>query len=193
MIVTEEMVVATWNHLEHHYGSRRLNKADSQDMELVARFLHQMGIVDHLKFMEKYTTTIEEVIYVPFEVGNARSMPLDRQLQICLHEHQHVHQWREGRGLFILQYVSDPDLRAAFEAEAMQVNLELDYWLNRSNRHHEAWVNKLKDYALKDEHLATVVKRLDMAYRTISKGGISTDVGRFIIPWLIENYGGHHI
>jgi hypothetical protein len=183
-VVTREMVVGLWAHLEHHYGSRLLDKESSMDMQLVSRALGQMGILDQRKFMEQYTTTIEDVIYVPFVVGDASTMPLDSQLHVCCHEHQHVVQWRKERGLFLLEYLTDKDKRAHHETEAMQVDLEIDYWLGRESRNLATWPLKLRDYALDDDHIATVSKALSMAYKAIGKGGVWTDVGKFSIAWL---------
>jgi hypothetical protein len=181
--ITQELVVDCWDFMNGRFGARVADKESADDMIMVADFLHKFGVLDRDRFMLQYTTTVQNVIYTPFVVGDASTMPLLNQLHLCVHEHQHVHQWNEGGGDFIIEYAADPDKRAKHEAEALRSNMELDYWLGRTRPVYTR-VSHLKDYALHDDHIATVLMMLKMATRTVNRGGIETDSGKVLIAYL---------
>lgn len=183
--VTPEMVTGLWSHLGTRYRTQVIDKASADEMKLVSRALAQMGILDADRFMERYTTTIGLSIYTPFEVGVEEGrFTLERQLHIGVHEHKHAKQYIDGEVRFMLEYIGDPARRAHYEAQAMTVNLELDYWLGRTDPRIDGRTAHLVDYAIGEKDRDTVRKHLNMIWKVASKGYVLSDVGRESIGWL---------
>ena len=108
---TPQLVKDFWAYMQGEYGSEVIQKADSELMRLVAKFLDVAGIQDDETFMTRFTTTLHNNIYIPFELGSS-ARDLWGQIQLCVHEHQHIEQGqRNGWLTFGGRYLTSPSFR----------------------------------------------------------------------------------
>jgi len=113
---TVELVQGLWDHMEDHCGTRRARKT-AVEMQLVGGFLDAIGILDAEDFLSRYTTTIGRTIYTPWEVGVG---DLASQMLICVHEHQHVHQYLKGGVTFAWEEVQSRGVLVALRHAAQR-------------------------------------------------------------------------
>jgi hypothetical protein len=179
--LNQEIVDEAWDYMSNEFGSKVRDKVDSQEMDVVSDFLEGIGVMDRDLFMDRFATTVMDVIYLPRKFDET---DLLWSVHLCGHENQHVHQWNVGRERFIIHYIGSKPRRMALEVEAMRVNMELDHFLERRKRNVERWVRKLLGYGLDNSNLATAEKTLSMAQKVIEKGGIETAAGKQLIEFL---------
>jgi hypothetical protein len=183
-LITPELVVGAWEHLEDHFGSRRLRKT-APEMAMVAQLLEQMGILDAEDFLARYTTTLGRSIYTPWEVGEGRN--LLGQLMVGCHEHQHVHQFISDPINHTWRYGTDSALRAAYEADAFRCNQEIMWWGRGRVPDPEATASNLEDYGCSKTDIVVTTKALRSSAITAKAGGIVSAAGKVLIPWLEEH------
>jgi hypothetical protein len=183
-LITPELVIGAWEYLEDHFGSRRLRKS-APEMAMVAGVLEQMGILDAEDFLARYTTTLGRSIYTPWEVGEGNN--LLGQLMVGAHEHQHVHQFICDPIHHTWRYSSDSALRAAYEADAFRCNQEVMWWARGRVPDPESTAENLKDYACSATDIVVTAQALRSSAITAKAGGIVSDAGKVIIPWLEEH------
>ena len=192
--VTPDDVKGLWAHMQAAYGSTIARK-DAAEMQAAAELLDRMGITDQDAFLERFSTTIEDRIYIPFEIGEegeAGRHSLWGQMKVCVHEHQHIAQARRfGLEEYALRYAASPADRAYLEAEAYRCNMELERW--RGNRHQRItpYMHSLKHYGLGDTDLDVARSYLTSAAVSVTQGIISTEAGIIAIKWL--NANAHHL
>lgn len=183
--ITPDIVVDAWDHMRRYYNTRIVSKEDQELMQMIGQSLDIMGIMDKDRFLKTYTTTIGDVIYVPFEIGVATSRhSLHSQLYICGHEHQHYVQWRDGRLQFMLEYLSDPTQRAKYEANAMHTSMELRWWHEKRIPNIPNYAMKLRHYNCPQEDIAVAQKTLEISSLVVRQGGITTEAGKALIHYL---------
>lgn len=182
------MVVNLWHHMEKTYQSNHTSKSDSGMMRMIGYFLDGIGVLDKERFLENYTTTIGSVVYVPFRIGvtNVR-YPLYTQLKICVHEHQHVVQWRRGGLYFMLEYLTDSSRRAAYEVEAMQASMEIQWWYSHTLPDIPRMAIKLVDYNCKKDDIVMAEKMLRSISKAVSRGAVTTGAGKTAIKFLQDH------
>lgn len=185
-IITPEIVVGAWAHLEDHFDSRRARKSDAE-MRMVAAMLDKMGIVDASAFLSRFTTTIGRTIYTPFEVGDPETHSLRSQLLICAHEHHHVWQFAQDPARFAWRYVSDSARRAAYEADAFRCNQEVNFWLRGTVPEPEATAEGLRHYACSDTDVKVATVALRSSAVTARAGGVVNEASQVMIDWLEEH------
>ena len=176
--------------METTYKSETVDKNNSTLMELVAWSLCTMGVMDRESFMDNYCTTLGNIIYINFEVGNEKHKDLWNQIVICVHEHQHVYQAREDTTLlFSAQYLVSKAYRALQEAEAYRTCMELHQWRygNIPKTEPKRLAEKVRRYACSSEDVQTVEKILDISVQVIERGGIISPVAATAIEWLEKN------
>jgi len=174
--------------MEKSYNSNHTSKSDSGMMRMIGRFLNAMGILDKKTFLKNYTTTIGSVIYVPFQIGVASTRyPLFNQLTTCVHEHQHVVQWRRGGLSFMLEYLTDSSRRAAYEVDAMHSSLEIHWWYSRRLPDISKMSLQLNDYNCKKDDIVMAEKMLRSISKAVVRGAISTSAGKTAIKYLQEH------
>lgn len=187
--ITKMMVVDTWSHMESVYQSSHTSKGDSTTMQMVGHFLNAVGILDKDKFLNRYTTTIGSIVYIPFKIGESdQEYSLFSQLSTCIHEHQHVVQWQRGGLSFMLEYLTDSSRRAAYEVEAMSSEIEYQWWYNRTLPSISRMAGKLVEYNCKSVDIQMAEKMLRTIAKTISKGAITTSAGETSIGYLNRMY-----
>ena len=145
-------------------------------------FLDKLGVMNLRCFMENYTTTLGDRIYVPFEIGGDEKS-LVTQLAICTHEHQHVCQWRKDKTGFIIRYLADRAQRALYEAEAMLSSLET-YAMFGETRDARKLADKLKHYNCNKDDREVAYKAIALGLQSMKAGGVTTKAGRIGVRWL---------
>jgi len=124
-----QLTLEFWRRMHLHYGTRVVQKPDSVLMKAAGRGLQTIRIMTSHTFMTRYTTVIGRTIYPWFIVGHGDSDALWRQIVVCIHEHQHIVQFkRSGMLPYSVMYGGSTRKRALLEAEAYCCNLEMHYW-----------------------------------------------------------------
>lgn len=184
--VTPGIVRRLWAHMELVFGSNIARK-DAPEMQLIAQMLDNMGIMDTQDFLNRFTTTLGKTIYIPFNIGTeSPGYNLASQMRICVHEHQHVHQFLQAGPKFSLDYLTDSAHRAAYEVDAFKCNLEINYWLTGELLDVSALARTLVHYACSESDIRVATKALSMVSRTIEQGGVTSDAGKVAVKWLNE-------
>jgi hypothetical protein len=185
MNITSNLVIELWEYMEEAYGSRRVNKSNAPEMEMVANFLDGLNILDKNAFLEDFTTTIARTIYIPFEVGVAEpGRSLLSQIGTCIHEHQHVVQFIRDGVTFMADYVTYTAKRAAYEVDAYRCNLEMYYLLTKTIPDTDAVAEQLHHYGCTELDIQVSAKALGMIARTIKMGGLTSEAGITAARWL---------
>ena len=126
---TAANTIEFWRRMQQSFGTRVVQKPDSPLMKAAGRGLQLIRIMTYDVFMHQYTTVIHNTIYPWFTVGEGDPDHLWRQIEVCIHEHQHVVQFRRmGMPLYALAYGGSTRKRALLEAEAYCCNLEMRHW-----------------------------------------------------------------
>ena len=185
---TPELVQNFWAYMQSEYGSDVIQKADSELMKLVAKFLDVAGIQDDETFMTRFTTTLHNNIYIPFELGDT-SRGLWGQIRLCVHEHQHIEQGnREGWIKFGGEYLTSPSFRANYEAEAFGCDMEMEYWRQGQNFEALAYgqrrVEVLKLYGCKPEHIEQAKQTIAIRAGVLVQGGVENKCSQLAFDWL---------
>lgn len=186
---TVELVTGLWEHMSDHYRTR-LARKDEPEMQLVAKTLEAMGILDAEDFLSRFTTTIGRTIYTPYEIGVGSQREIESQLRTCVHEHQHVVQYIQGGAKFAFEYMVDSAKRAFYEADAFRCNLELHFWMHGSlpDTLPDALAQNLTHYGCTADDIAVCAKHLRMAARVVEQGGVSSDAGKVALAWLERHF-----
>ena len=94
--VTSSQVKDFWKYMRKKYGFTVVQKANAIEMQAIAWALDMMQIKNHKEFMENYNTTIGTVVYVNFKIGVGNQSQLKGQIKTCVHEAQHVIQFKRN-------------------------------------------------------------------------------------------------
>jgi len=170
-------------------GLADLNEGD--EIGLIALFLSKLGHMDVADFMEGYSTTLGDRIYVPFTPGEEEpGQSLLRQVTTCVHELVHVRQFRRAEvyGLsFAVRYLVDPAQRALYEAEALRAGGEVLYFLSERELTKEQFVGRaehLDAYGCSKKDIDVAKNYLAMSFKTIEAGGRIDTVAKRGVDWL---------
>lgn len=197
-----------WDYMSAHYDTTVLEKNSdlkkiidvAKDFSLnslkelgteiyaVGLFLDKLGFMDVNKFMTSYATTLGDRIYVPFEIGKKDKIySLKKQVVVCVHEHQHVLQFRKEPFAFAIRYLADRAQRALFEAEAYRCNMEIEFALEGKVPKVSGYADGLKSYGCTEEDIKVVEKALRLSKQTIEAGGTTTKASGVALKWLVKN------
>jgi len=146
------------------FKAKVVEKKDSTYMKILSLFLDKITPIDNDEFMEKWTTTLWNTIYIPFEVGVPTELyPLNRQITTLIHELTHVSQFQKSPHLMPLMYALDHVERAiTYEAEAFSATIEFNY-ARFGNQYHPIWenyVDKLSNYNCTERDGNAVISKL---------------------------------
>jgi hypothetical protein len=183
--LTPELVKDFWRYMSEEYGTKIVTKKDSSFMSAVGSFLGLMKIQDKEKFMNKYTTTIGKTIYVSFEIGGTTDKNiLANQISTCVHEHQHVVQYKKSGFDFMLEYLFQHDQRAKLEAAAYSTNMEIYYWYTGKMLDTAKLATKLSDYGCDKADIVVADTIMRTNAMVIKRGGIIHESSKKAIAWL---------
>jgi hypothetical protein len=188
---TPEMVRAFWSYMESVYGSTQIDKQDAPSMQLVADTLDLLGIQDKQTFLSRFTTTIGTHIYTPFDIGvPTPEYSLWGQIVICVHEHEHVAQYRAEGIDYLTHYLGSGADRADYEAEAYRTSAELGWWRARGVADAVGLADHLQAYNLTPGEIVSGLEIIQLSEDTIARGGLVSDATRTALEWLEANAPG---
>lgn len=186
--IAPEAVVAFWQFMQGHFGTRVMNKEDALEMQLLAQALNLLGVQDRARFLRSFTTTLVRRIYTPFEIGVPRDgWDLWRQVVVCVHEHQHVVQQARAGLRFEIEYVVDPAARAAWEAEAYRSDLELHFWRYGATPSARKLAELLIDYGCRPADVEVAWKSLALSAASVRQGAVMNQATHVALGWLNEH------
>lgn len=166
-------------HMTEHFHARIVRKNDAVEMQVVANVLQLAGVVDAQEFLESFTTTIGPFIYLP------DGMSPDSQIEVLVHECQHVHQWWTGLLGMAWLYLSEPEARVRFEAEAYRAGLELAHARGVELPSFSQLAMPLEHgYALSQDHIDLGRDLLEVAATSIVAGVVATPAAKEAISWI---------
>lgn len=171
------------------FRAKRLLKSSAVDMQILARALSVMDILDRDDFLRGYATTLGRRVYTPFEPGVPHlSWTLWNQIVVCAHEMQHVVQFARGGVFgFYWPYLVSRAKRTHFEAEAYRSALELAYWRYRRIPSPRDIALQLRGYGLSETDVRVAETMLRMSARAIEQGAVLNDASRAAIDWLNDH------
>jgi len=162
------------------YGCVLVGKDDNDLMELAAKFLESLGILDGKDFLENYATTIGIYIFIPKKYTGWRL------IELLGHECQHVWQYKTYGVAYLWLDVVDGAQRARFEAAGYRVQFDLEWW-----RYHrvdlDGWRVFQHSYGLDAEDLAVMDRLLVVHHGAAVRGLRGTPVSRRILGYLDDH------
>lgn len=169
--VKVELLIA---HLAEHFRGKVLPKEDSTVMRGVAEAFdvgRLLGIVPGVPggdvFLRDYATTIGPFVFIP------RAWTPRQRLLVVLHELCHVVQFWSAPWGFPVLYLSQPEARAAFEAQAYRAEPEAIYVLEgRTNGYtpENTVAGLTQGYNLSDRDVMLAQDMSDVALTSIANG-----------------------
>jgi hypothetical protein len=175
------------------FGAKIIHKEDSTSMMAVAigmdvgRLFGAKGIAPAADFMSKFTTTIGNRIYMPA----VHRSPPDRFVEVATHEFEHVDQWNRAHVEMPWLYLTEPEARVHYEADAYAAGLAITYWLTGllpADTVEHAVALLVGSYHLRpeDANLATDLLRSHVA--SIKSGLAMSKAARVAIEWFTTNH-----
>lgn len=181
-----EAVTGLWDYFTKSYGTRVVNRHDSNVMQWAGKMLDIVGIMDADVFLDSYATTVGYDVYVPFDIQSPED-PWGKIL-ICVHEHQHVIQYNEddtqGVAQFSARYITSPRWRTRYEVEAYTTQMEMEHWLTGNVPPIEPILETLRAYQISGDNLLVAQRTLAANAKIISQGGYLTEATKIAISWL---------
>jgi len=186
MRVTGKEVRDFWKYMSKKYNFDIVTKGDAEEMRIIGWALDLMDIQSQKEFMKKYTTTVVlgewRCVYVPFEIGKGSQAQLIAQIEICVHECQHVVQADRERAQPIKYLTSDAS-RAYYEADAYGASMEMHYFLTGKLLSPRSLANDLKAYTIGAGDRRIAEKHLVVTAKVVKRGGVMTGVSKVSIAW----------
>lgn len=182
--LTNRIADAFIRHLSRRVHARVIRKSMAIEMELVASALEvarSLGaeVPSAGDFLNNYATSVGPLVYLPDNLS-----PQDAVITFT-HEAQHVIQfWRHGLDMFWL-YLTEPEARVRYEAEAYRAGLEVATALGLPlpSLQDLAWPLEA-GYALDEGAKKLGRQLLEVAATSVSSGIVSTEAGTMAVDYL---------
>ncbi len=178
-----------WDFYQQELRSKVSPKAEKPIMRIASRIVARRTDTTRVEFMEDFVTTLGRRIYLPFTPGaTGTGWSFRDQMLLCVHEHQHVVQWRKKPLRFLVQYARDTRKRALFEAEAFLGEFEACEAWGWSPPDLEQRIGTLRGYGVTDEDVAAARRFLVGTFH--ERGGIGKRVewtrsGQLAARWAV--------
>lgn len=180
-----DTVRGLWRHMQSEFHSSVIHKRGAPEMEAAASLLSAGGIpISRDQFLDSYATTIGPRVYIPFDIGVAGRFTLLDQLYLAVHEHDHVAQSRRDGLRYEQLYMTDSGARAAYEAEAMAAEAEVQYWLTATLPNAYDRVRSLGAYGCTTADIQVALEILLSRYASILSGVRSSEAAHSAITYL---------
>lgn len=180
--LTPKMVIDFWEYMTKEYNTQVIDKNSAKEMRWVASILHLLGIVKKRDFLNKFSTTLGNKIYIPFTIGVGDSNELENQVAICVHEHMHVLQDRKD-WRYKLRYLTNSAHRAHYEADAYRSNMEMHWWYKGKLLNPKMLAGKLRHYNCSSADIKVCERNLRISAEMVKRGGIASPVSKVAIRW----------
>jgi hypothetical protein len=179
--------------LATRFHARIVRREDAFEMRLLAmaldalRGMTGLPLPDFETFLRGYATTIGPLVYLP------SGLSPDDEMELVVHEVQHVAQWNAapgqtglpGRCGMLWLYLVEPEARVRFEVEANRAAMEHRWARSRTLALLDDLVHPLEGgYALGAAEVTLGRDLLEAAATSVSHGVVSTVVGQFAAAWL---------
>jgi len=189
--VQPQHVTAFHRLMQRKYGSQVLDKNVREALDQANAFTKRLGIVDATAYLKSYAFTLGNFIWYPFDVLKPVAIgnwTLAGQLITIAHEHVHVRQFKDHKGLpFAADYVTSSEARAMrWESEAYCVTLEVWAALygDIPAPTPEQVVAPLVAYGCTTDEVQGAAEVVRTRYETIRRGGTVTDEARTLLDFL---------
>jgi len=189
MNLTKEKIEQFWNFMLKEFDGEVVDKNTSNFMSTIGWALDTIGVVDQEVFIKRFVTVIPPKIYIPFELGVANDVwDLEDQITVCVHECQHLYQAnKDGIIPFSVQYLTNKQSLAAYEAQAYVCNLELSWFLHKRLPDIKRLSEYLYSYNGTSKEVSFMRLYLEACADPIQQGALITQSSKVAIPWLKEN------
>ena len=185
--ITSKQVKAFWAYMQKKYRFSVVQKANADEMKAIAWALDLMQIKNHKEFMKNYTTTLGNVVYVNFVIGKGNQAQLINQIKTCVHETQHVLQYRRNVARFVYNYLASDAARTHYEVDAYRTTMEMHYFFYGKVLSPSKTANKLKGYSVGAGEIHVARKHLKVAAKVIKHGVIISGGSKTAIRWMRKN------
>jgi hypothetical protein len=182
-------VRAFWRYMAKREGFRVVQKADAEEMQAIAWAVKALGGADD--WMERYAVTVGNTIYVPFVTGEGSCSELLMQVETCVHEAQHVRQYKRNAFKYTMNYFFSDAGRTHYEADAYRTNMEIHYYFTGIVRQPSYLANKLNGYYVGKSDIYVCKKHLTSAAALIKYGVIKSGVSKVAMKWWNNRCTGH--
>lgn len=192
---TPEDVREFWSFMCARHNVEIIDKANSEQMKLVAEVLDAMGVLDKHAFLKHYTTGVPlrpfRGIYVPFEPGTPNDdYDLWQQMVVCVHEIDHIIQADKAGDLaFSWDYLSNSAARAHYEAGGYRCDMEMEWRYRGRLLDPYVLAVKLIHYNCSIADCEITEKELRLCIPVIKADGVIEPASREAVAWLDERYG----
>lgn len=185
--LTPELVQNFHRYLSKAFGFSIVDKKNAIEMEIIARVLPKITPIDPKIFMTKYSTTLYNQVYLPYEIGQGKKSDLFSQIVTITHEAQHVADFGTNPTDMALYLVLDAQ-RTRIEVRAMTSKIYLQWWYNGTIPNLTKMVESLYYYGL-DASDQNVARKQLKVHASIARRGIvprNLVVNR-AVSWLRKN------
>lgn len=174
------------------YGAHTHSKTDCVLMKATAGFLDLIGILNKDDFLTSFTTTLQDNIYIPFDVGVENDhYGLWDQVVILVHELVHVTQYDKNKIGFLVEYAVNKTARAHFEAQAYGADLEMHIWRYGEPYNIRQRAALLSNYGLGKDYIELAyTELLTIADVVENTDGAVSPVAAWAMSWLEQNVPG---
>lgn len=187
--VTPEQCKAFWRYMARREGFTVIEKASAEEMQAIAWVIK--GIGGDEQWMKRYAITIGTRVYVPFKIGNGNNADRIRQVCTCMHEAQHVRQYKRNPGAYVTGYVFNDAARTHYEADAYRVTMEAFYFFTGRVMAPGTLANNLKGYYVGKSDIYVCKKHLTSAAALVKYGVITSGVTKVGLRWWMKRAPGH--
>ena len=185
--LTSEKVKKFYQIMQDHYHIKIKQKDDAWYMKGIGYFLEVFGDITEKDFMENFTTTLGEWVFLNFEIGNEKQKKLVNQVSLLIHELVHVKDYREEAIIMPILYLSQNGEKSIYEARAWSANIEFRYRANGSYKpNFDSFGEKFRKYGGNSDDKKVIAKALESDFLMIEQGIKISPIVRHAIEVLKE-------
>lgn len=169
-------------------------EADSP-IVLIDRFLSSFGVIDPGAYRSRFAVTLGTTVYLPCALGSTDRWSWESQIITVGHEATHVEQFTRARTLqgateFSWDYVTNPESRAWYEAEAYSAGDEIGYQLFGREPDPDWVAESLRAYHCDDDSRAFARDFCARRGRVTKAGGYSSMACKAAVTYW-SRWGSH--
>ena len=166
------------------FMTRIVKRGDSLEFEIIRAAIKKLGF-DVEDYIGKYSFTIGPLIYL----ADRHTEDPAKMIEIVVHEVQHVVQFQKHGLGFAYLYITEPEARAKYEAQAYSAQCEVHHAITGEVLDLKSLVFPMEQpaYRLSAEHIKLAHDVMEVR-ATQAKAGVYTgESSRFAIDWLKHN------
>jgi hypothetical protein len=188
MNFTPERVKAFYAAAAKQYDAEFVDRRDSDLMKLIGTFLDGIGVLDKEKFLNDFTTTIGNIVYIGYTPGDTSSgHSLAGQVETAVHEIQHIIDFDDDPVGFMVRYLVDKSARTEYECRAYAAGLEWTWKTTGKSCDIGRAAQSLLSYGLQQQHCDFMRQYLDVQDDVFRQGGAVSPVVAWAWKWFQEH------